>query len=639
MIIIVFTLHSLKDFFVSIKVFVKVVLVSIMFGEKQKVFKSLRESICEREQVKMLKSVFIVTVVFVAVITKCYNAASSDAVSVSYTVSDNNKTNSSCVLPHSWNWLLERDIVLPNRSDVKCSPIARPRCYCLTMDNRTLNSSLSFGHCLYGCFVTDRASEYRKVSILENNSFINESCSLFNRKGILCGQCIKDHGPAVYSFSLMCVPCSNLSLWITIPYYILVAYGPLTIFLGVIVVFTISVNTALLRGFILSCQLLSCSIFMRIMVASEQLAIVPHSYSFAFTHIFGSVYGIWNLDFFRSMYKPFCLHPSLTTFQVMSLDYIIAAYPLVIILLMYALVDLHSRNYRPLVYVGRLFHCCCVRFRHRLNIRTSLVDAFGNFFSLSFIKFLSTSADILVVTKVWNTNNNKTHYRAYFDGTNELFKGHHIPYALLAVTVTIIFNLLPTVLILIYAFPRGNVIIKHFPVFLQKLLYPFMDNILACYADGTNGTRNRRYFGVVYHIALFIFINSYVWAESIFLLGVIVFICILAGMLVALIQPYKRKLYNTVDVILLLSTGLCSVAVLCSMIAYIEAPINEVFILMIAIVPFAIPLIYLLGTLAYKLFERIPCQQIITRFQRHTARPNTVVEELNIASETSLLIQ
>ena len=174
----------------------------------------------------MLKSLFIVTVVFVAGITKCYNAAFlPDSVPVS------NRTNSTCTLPHSWNSLLDKDIVIPNRSDAKCSPIARPRCYCLTIDNRTSNSSLNFGHCLYGCFVTDRASEYRKVSILENNSLINGCCSLFNREGILCGQCIRDHAPAIYSFTLKCVSCSNVSLWVTIPYYILVAYGPLTIFL------------------------------------------------------------------------------------------------------------------------------------------------------------------------------------------------------------------------------------------------------------------------------------------------------------------------------------------------------------------------------------------------------------------------
>ena len=38
--------------------------------------------------------------------------------------------------------------------------------------------------------------------------------------------------------------CGNESLWTTIPRYILVAYGPLTVFLAVIVVFTISINSA-----------------------------------------------------------------------------------------------------------------------------------------------------------------------------------------------------------------------------------------------------------------------------------------------------------------------------------------------------------------------------------------------------------
>ena len=402
-------------------------------------------------QVMMLKFVFFVTVVFVAAITKFYNAAYlPDSVPVS------NRTNSTCTLPHSWNSLLDKNIVMPNRSDAKCSPIARPRCYCLTIDNQTSNLSLYFGHCLYGCFVTDGASEHHKVSILENNSLINGSCSLFNRKGILCGQCIKDHAPAIYSFGLRCVPCSNIYLWITIPYYILVAYGPLTIFLVAIVVFTISVNTAILRGFILSCQLLSCNIVMRIMVEAEQLTVVGKPYSFSFTHIFGPAYGIWNLDFFRSMYKPFCLHPSLTTLQVMSLNYLIAAYPLAVILLMYAMVHLYSQNYQPFVFVGRIFHYCCIRFRHRLDIRTSLVDAFGTFFSLSFIKFLSTTADILSATKVWNTNDNTTSFRVYYEGTEVLSRGSHIPYVVVGITVTIICNILPIVLILIYAFPRGK---------------------------------------------------------------------------------------------------------------------------------------------------------------------------------------
>ena len=48
--------------------------------------------------------------------------------------------------------------------------------------------------------------------------------------------------------------------------------------------------------------------------------------------------------------------------------------------------------------------------------------------------------------------------------------------------------------------------------------------------------------------------------------------CIITGMLVALIQLYKSRLYNTVDIILLLSIGLCFAKIMCSLITVIEVP-------------------------------------------------------------------
>ena len=123
----------------------------------------------------------------------------------------------------------------------------------------------------------------------------------------------------------------------------------------------------------------------------------------------------------------------------MSLDYIIAAYPLVLIIGTYVLVDLYSRNYRPVVIVGRVFHHCCIRFRHRLDIRTPLVDAFGTFFSLSYVKFLTTSVNLLILSKVWSTDNTVS-YSVYFDGTMEFSRGDHIPFAITAVTVVILCN-------------------------------------------------------------------------------------------------------------------------------------------------------------------------------------------------------
>ena len=245
--------------------------------------------------------------------------------------------------PKSWNVLMEQHII--NSPTNKCSPLEILMCYCLTSESSSSDvdsESATFGKCFYGCFGN---STHYQVKSDEK-----DICALFNRKGILCGQCKDGYGPAVYSFSLKCVECGNSSHWTRVPLYILIAYGPLTVFLGVIVVFTVSVNSAPLHGWILVCQLLSTNTLMRTLTqsADSDLKYLYHI-STPLLWIMGSTLGIWNLDFFRSVYTPFCLHPSLTTLQVMSLDYIIAAYPLVLILVMYLLVNLHSHNYRPVV--------------------------------------------------------------------------------------------------------------------------------------------------------------------------------------------------------------------------------------------------------------------------------------------------
>ena len=402
-----------------------------------------------------------------------YSLSEYSSLSLELTESDN-----SCNIPSE---LVREAVVIP--ASKSCDSFDVLRCYCLTFEVCTLQlcstePRFAVGKCLYGCFKTDHASEYH------NTSAFSKTCSPFKRKGTLCRECIQGYGVPAYSFSLTCVSCGNETLWYTVPRYILVAYGPLTLFLVMIVVLTISVNSAPLRGWILVCQILSGNFVMYALTLNSEFH--PNTHLFPYVQIFHSVYGIWNLDFFRSVYKPFCIHPSLTTLQVMSLDYIIAAYPLVLIVVMYAMVELYSNNCRAMVLVGRLFHRCCVRFRHQLNIRTSLVDAFGTFFSLSFVKFLSTTANLLSSTEVWYSDNNEKSWRVYFDESKEPFRGSHIPYAVVAVLFTLLFNILPLVLILLYSFPKCQTLLIVIPGSVQRAIYPFIDNILGCYNDGTN---------------------------------------------------------------------------------------------------------------------------------------------------------
>ena len=117
-----------------------------------------------------------------------------------------------------------------------------------------------------------------------------------------------------------------------------------------------------------------------------------------FAYVYFGCLGIWNLDFFRLAYTPFCVHPNTSTLKVLSLNYIIAAYPLALIILTYTLVRLHYHNCTLVVWQWRPFISCFTRCRRQWDIQNSLVDAFATFLLLSYVKFLSVSFDILMPT-------------------------------------------------------------------------------------------------------------------------------------------------------------------------------------------------------------------------------------------------
>ena len=70
-------------------------------------------------------------------------------------------------------------------------------CYCMTMDG----DSLSVGACLYTC---NALSGYSPLPC-HVSQLNNYTCADLNRQGPLCGQCMEDYVPPVYSYELECV--------------------------------------------------------------------------------------------------------------------------------------------------------------------------------------------------------------------------------------------------------------------------------------------------------------------------------------------------------------------------------------------------------------------------------------------------
>ena len=82
-------------------------------------------------------------------------------------------------------------------------------------------------------------------------------------------------------------------------------------------------------------------------------------------------------------------------------DYLIAVYPMLLMVIAYSLVELHGHRFRPVLYMWRPFHYFFARFRREWDLRTSIIDAFVTFFILSTTKLFSVSFHLLMPTELF----------------------------------------------------------------------------------------------------------------------------------------------------------------------------------------------------------------------------------------------
>ena len=419
--------------------------------------------------------------------------------------------------------------------------------YCMTMNSK--RSEVVVGSCP---FITQTYGNTHIHVPNKSAQLDGAVCNFTHRTGQLCGQCVNGTSPPVYSYYPQCVKCpAGTNNWAK---YLAVSLLPTTLFFLATVILRFRATSPNLNGFILLCQIVTSPVILR--RCGSQFYMHRHTPEYLHVRVVGEVYlsyaSIWNLDFFRLVYPPFCLHPNTTTLQVLSLDYIIAAYPLVLIILTYILVTLHYYNCRLVVCLWRPFLRCCIRFKRQCDIRNSLVDVFATFLLLSYVKFLSVSFDILTPSLVWNMTWTRQPTVLYYDGSVEYFSREHLPYAILAIIVLLVFTLLPIALLCLYPCHCFQRLLNVCHLRYQPLR-TFMDAFQGCYKDGTNGTRDCRFFAAVYLITrvavhLSLVFTLVLYNTSVFITLLLIVILLLSGF-----QPYKKQFYNVLDTFFLVS--------------------------------------------------------------------------------------
>ena len=471
-------------------------------------------------------------------------------------------------------------------------------CYCMTYNEAT--GTVVSGACLYNC-VNNALKDAVYLPMPNALEHLNDAmCGRLNRGGQLCGECKTNYSPPVYSYDLECTMCSGEQYnWIK---YVAIAFVPLTVFLVLVLCCRISATSPQLYAFVMYSQFIAIPANVRIIFAAIK-GIDRADASVAF-QILSTLYGVWNLDFFRTLI-PHTICLKVDTLQVLALDYSIAFYPLSLIIVTYVLIELHAHNFRVVVWIWRPFHKCFARFRQQWDIRASIIDAFATFLLLSNIKILSVSVDLLLPTYVYYMNGSAVGIYLYYDGSVEYFgTNKHLPYAIFAVFVVLIFIIFPILFLLLYP-------MRHFQRCLVcgvrwHALHIFIDVFQGYYKDGTNGTRDCRFFAAVYLLLRFIIFLVFAITRSAAFYAVAGLVFIGVAMILAIVQPYKAAfaVYNVVDIVFVLTMAMwCGTAVF-----YIIAKAKGRYLLVVSLIVSslvgALPLLYLVAILLHWICSR-----------------------------------
>ena len=234
----------------------------------------------------------------------------------------------------------------------------------------------------------------------------------------------KGYGLAAYSYHYTnCIPCKNYGYknWLI---YFTVALLPLTLFYIFMVMFRVSFTSSYINGYVFAIQCILSPIARRTIdawVTARYTEMDDRNIVVTALKLYTSMYGIMNLDFFRDVYSHFCLHPQANMLHIISLDYIVAAYPFLLIFITHLVVNLYDRSYLIKLAL-KSFKRYLERLQRQCNIQSSLIQTIDTFILLSNVKILGVCFDLLTFTRAYDsTGAQESKLYFYYDANRVLW--------------------------------------------------------------------------------------------------------------------------------------------------------------------------------------------------------------------------
>ena len=452
----------------------------------------------------------------------------------------------------------------------KCGASLNEVVHCRGTDSVTVG----LGHCMTWDNVSQRAvllscSLSRKMTCPQYGSFasikiptnisgaeLNDiTCKIYNRQGTRCEHCRSGYGPAPFSDGFTCADCSkHRHLWIV---NFLFQLSMVTVMYLCVVLFQIKGTSSPLNIIITYSQLCVCPISVSAGVHFRMNCYLGPT----LTTVVMTIIGLTNLDFLHLVLPPICISTTLKSIDIHILEYIIAFYPIVLTLVIYICTELHDRNYKIAVYLTIPVKGFFRLFNKKWNPKTTILNTCITFILLAYSKFLFTSINLLFSVKTYYSDGNVVPHSTVllYDPRVKFFHSQHIPYAVFALFIILVFVLLPPLLLLLYPTRLFKKCLNCCGFRRWDILQVVIDIFQGWYKDGTEGTRDFRAVSALYFLlrialsCLFILLMihryyPYGW-YSIGLTHIFLGVFFLGA------KPYKKNWMNYIDGLLILWIG------------------------------------------------------------------------------------